>query len=237
MVMSGEFERGLFLTPGAPMIPGGISAVPEEGVIKYDAQYIKCALPIDFDFIAQLDRWRAVLYKHALIGQDPNREQGVAFGNVSQRVNGRLFVITGTQTGGIPDLSPEHYSLVVDCEPTRNLLVAAGPIKASSEAMTHATVYEQDNGNNYVFHAHSPDIWIAVREKALDIPETALDVPYGTPEMASETARLFGETNVARLKIFSMAGHTNGIVTFGRTPDEAGEVMMEYLDRARALAR
>ena len=44
----------------------------------------------------------------------------------------------------------------------------------------------------------------------------ALDVPYGTPEMAREVQRLFRETDVRTRKIFAMAGHTDGIVAFGQ---------------------
>lgn len=204
-----------------------------EGVTKYTSQYTACTLPFDFLYISELDKWRNILYEKALIGQDPNREDGVAFGNASQRLLGKMFVITGTQTGGIRRLGPEHYSIVLECVPEENRLVAAGPTRASSEAMTHSKVFEQDQGINFVFHGHSPDIWIAVRKKVLLIPETSIDVPYGTAEMTAETARLFVETEVGRLKIFSMAGHTNGIVSFGRTPDEAGEVMLKYLDKAK----
>ena len=61
---------------------------------------------------------------------------------------------------------------------------------------------------------------------------TRADVAYGTPEMADEVRRLFCETDVRQLRIFGMAGHEDGIVTFGRTADEAGSAMLGALARS-----
>jgi hypothetical protein len=81
-------------------------------------------------------------------------------------------------------------------------------------------------------HAHSPHIWR--NAAALELPMTA-NVPYGTPEMAAEVARLYRESDMAQKKIFGMAGHEDGIVTFGATAEEAGFVMIGYLARAFQL--
>ncbi len=139
------------------------------------------------------------------------------------------FAITGTQTGGISDLTPDHYVVVTACYPEENRLVAEGPIRPSSESMTHGTLYQLDDQIRWVMHGHSPHIWR--NAAALDLPMTT-DVPYGTPAMAAEVRRLFQETDLPAVKIFGMAGHEDGIVSFGRTAEEAGFVLLGYLARA-----
>ena len=210
-----------------------------EGVIKYQLDYSP-GPPLDVTTLSELNAWRRILYMTELISQDPARYDGYGFGNISCRlapfdrpVNYRAFAITGTQTGDVAHLTPEHFTTVVAYHPERNLLVGEGPIRPSSESLTHGTVYDQDPELRWVMHVHSPELWH--NADALEIPVTAVDIPYGTPEMAAEAARLFRETDVSARRIFSMGGHEDGIVTFGRTADEAGSVLLGMLARALAL--
>ena len=76
-------------------------------------------------------------------------------------------------------------------------------------------------------HAHSPHIWH--HAGALGIPLTRPEVLYGTPAIAAETRRLFEETDVRESQVFTMGGHTDGVITFGRTVKEAGTVMLHTL--------
>jgi ribulose-5-phosphate 4-epimerase/fuculose-1-phosphate aldolase len=115
--------------------------------------------------------------------------------------------------------------------PKENRLVSRGPIQPSSESLTHAVVYAQDPAIRAVLHAHHKPIWLAA--KRLGIPSTAADVAYGTPEMAAETARLFRETDVRQVGMYAMAGHKDGIVSFGETTEQAARVMEKYLELAK----
>ena len=101
-----------------------------------------------------------------------------------------------------------------------------GPVKASSESLTHALLYETDKDINAVFHVHHRGIWKELMNVA---PTTKKNIEYGTVSMAVEMRRLFKETDVAQQKIFVMAGHEEGIVTFGKTMDEAGEKILSQL--------
>ena len=112
-----------------------------------------------------------------------------------------------------------------------NSVSAAGPIKPSSESLTHGMIYDLDNGIRTVLHVHSPDIWLAADR--LGIPVTDATVAYGTPKMAAEVRRLFNDTNVREGKIFSMGGHEDGIVSFGTTAEEAGNILIRALDASR----
>ena len=60
------------------------------------------------------------------------------------------------------------------------------------------------------------------------IPTTRATVPYGTPEMATETQRLFQETDLPRTQIFAMAGHEEGIVAFGATLQIAYRTLINW---------
>ena len=50
--------------------------------------------------------------------------------------------------------------------------------------------------------------------------------------MAREVGRLYRSTALAEMQILAMGGHEDGIITFGRTAEEVGEVMLRYLARA-----
>jgi hypothetical protein len=92
-------------------------------------------------------------------------------------------------------------------------------------------IYDLDNAIRIVLHVHSPDIWLAA--DSLGIPVTDSAVPYGTPQMAAEVQRLFKETDVHEQKIFSMGGHEDGVVSFGTSAEEAGEILLRTLDASR----
>lgn len=211
----------------------------QEGVIKFQLQFTQ-GPPIPFDQLREVNAWRKMLYLTQLIGQDPNRYGGFGYGNISQRLEPfeapglqRRFVISGTQTGNLADLSEAHYAIVLECYPDRNLIVGEGPIRPSSESLTHGTLYALDSSLRFVMHAHSPHIWHHTRE--LDIPMTRESVAYGTPEMAEEVHRLFRDSPVRERHIFSMGGHEDGIVSFGRTAEKAGAVLLNALVRAFQL--
>ena len=57
---------------------------------------------------------------------------------------------------------------------------------------------------------------------ALGIPITDASVPYGTPAMAAEVARLYATSDMAQRRIFSMGGHEDGIVAFGESAEDSG---------------
>ena len=209
---------------------------PREGVTGFQMQFAQ-APPIPYDHLREINAWRKVLHLTQLIGQDPARYHGFGYGNIGQRLGPfdapeqqRRFVISGTQTGHLADLTEEHYATVLACYPERNVVVAQGPIRPASESMAHAAVYAVDDSLRCVIHAHSPHIWRSAR--ALGIPSTDESVVQGTPEMAEEVRRLFRETHVRDHLIFAMGGHEDGVVSFGRSVKEAGSVLINHLARA-----
>ena len=188
------------------------------------------AAPLPERLIEQVNCWRARLLAVGLIGQEPDRYDGYGFGNLSQRLDAGGFVITGTQTGGIPVLGSQHYATVRAANPQENLVVAEGPVKPSSESMAHATLYALDSRIGSVMHVHSPEMW--VNRDALGMPVTHRDVPNGTPAMSEEVARLCKHTTAG---VFAMGGHLDGIIAYGKYPQDTGTRLLAWHARALAL--
>jgi L-ribulose-5-phosphate 4-epimerase len=192
----------------------------DEGIIKFNCNWVRGSAP-DAALIKELNEWRNRLYEKNLIGITPG---GIGYGNVSIRYRDNQFIITGSTTGKIEQLGPEHYTLVTEYSIDQNFLTTIGPIKASSESLTHAMIYECCPGANAVFHVHDKELW----EKLLStLPSTRKDVAYGTPQMAREIERLFKEAALDRHKIFAMGGHEDGVIAFGATPAEAGQILLD----------
>ena len=212
----------------------------QEGVLKFQLRY-KRSGPIEKSFISELNAWRTVLFRLNLIGQDPSRYGGFGFGNISRRMppfrcdtpEQIRFIITGTQTGSLETLSPKQYTTVTGATLSENCVSAEGPVEPSSEALTHAAVYAADNGLRFIFHVHCPQIW--QRSSALALPFTDPDIPYGTVEMARAVTRLIKDHKTRKSLIFSMLGHEDGIVSFGRSAEEAGCILVHSLARALAV--
>lgn len=113
----------------------------------------------------------------------------------------------------------------------RNELWCTGPIVASSEAMSHAVVYEACAWVGAVVHVHHFGLWEDLIDKG---PTTQASATYGSPEMAYEIIRLLRESELPHLKIFAMAGHKEGIFTFGKDLQEASNLILSYLDKYNA---
>ncbi|BCA79745.1 class II aldolase/adducin family protein [Desulfuromonas sp. AOP6] len=210
-----------------------------EGVIKFDLAFEPGA-SVDREFIGKINAWRRIFYQLQLIGQQPERYGGYGFGNISLRLppydapaQHRSFLISGTQTGHLPHLDGNHYTRVIEYDCKKNHVVAKGPVKPSSEALTHAMLYELDAGLHCVIHGHSPDIW--ENRYRLNLPATDEAAEYGTPAMAGEVARLYQDATVRSGGIIVMGGHEDGVLSFGQTLAEAGSVLTCTLARALAL--
>lgn len=194
----------------------------DEGYTKYECEWRRGPAP-DGAAIDELNAWRNRLHDAGLIGY--YAEHGVGFGNLSVRGDRpRTFVISGTQTGHIARTGTEHYALVTGYDIDGNRVVCEGPVQASSEALTHAAIYELDSGVGAVVHVHSATLWQALIHR---LPTTAADVAYGTPEMAREFRRLYRDTPFARDGVAVMAGHEEGIVAFGAYVAEAATRILE----------
>lgn len=192
----------------------------ETGVVKFNCNWIK-EEPLNADLLTDLDLWRDKMLELGFIGVN---DENIGYGNISIRTQENQFIITGSATGKIKELTNEHYTTVVEYNLEKNHLTAKGPIVASSESLTHAVIYESDKNVNAVIHIHNFDLWQQLMD---NIPTTNKNIEYGTPAMAKEIIRLFKETNLKDQKLLVMAGHEEGIITFGENLNEAGNLLLK----------
>ncbi|MFN3939609.1 MAG: class II aldolase/adducin family protein [Chitinophagales bacterium] len=194
----------------------------DEGYIKYKLQWKQHHLPDDA-LLRSLITYRDALKEKNLIGIYPD---GIGFGNISIRIpESTEFYISGTQTGNIEKTQVKHYARVTDYSFSDNALYCEGEVKASSEALTHGAFYMFGHRIHAVMHVHNSVLWNAL--KGL-VPTTAHLVAYGTPEMAFEIQRQLIQGDLFEKQIIIMAGHQDGIFTFGANLEVAYKVLLDY---------
>jgi len=172
--------------------------------------------------LSELITWRDRLFAWGAIGIYPN---GIGYGNISQR-DTRGFWITGSRTGHVPHTDAQHYTLVDHWNIDRNTLHCTGSIRASSESLTHAAIYDHDPEIQAIVHVHHPELWQRLKHQ---LPTTDAQIPYGTPAMAWEMWRLLDETDLRHSRILVMAGHEDGLLSFGRTLEDAVQPLADHL--------
>jgi len=188
--------------------------------VKFSRERVAVGIT-SFGGLAELNAYRRKLLHLRLIGVDSN---GIGFGNLSVRDGATdKFYITGSATGGIPELTLADCAKVVECDFERNRVRYEGSAAPSSESLTHAAIYKLDAAVEAVIHCHDSKLWAALLNQA---PTTSKAAEYGTPELANEIMQLFPRSNVQSRKVVVMAGHEGGIVTFGKDLEEALAVLM-----------
>ncbi len=192
-----------------------------DGIIKYNFEFKRSA-PLDKSLWQDIEEVRERLYALKLIGI----KDGIGYGNISQRVNKNSFVITGTQTGHLSSLTDKDYSLIEEFDDEKFYLRSSGAAKPSSEALTHATIYNLSDDIKAVIHIHSKKLWDFMMEN--DYKKTE-NVPYGSKEMIDEVKRIYKNENPFLNPKFVMSGHEEGIISFGRSLKEAEMTLLEVV--------
>lgn len=195
----------------------------DEGVTKYNCRFRRTQAPVH-PCLNDLLGCRNRLFNQNLVGVYPD---GIGYGNVSLRPEGwRHFFITGTQTGHKPTLGAGDIALVTAYDIAANTVECEGLIAASSESMTHAAVYELSAEIGAVIHVHHRALW---QRAAVHVPTTAAHIAYGTPAMAREMLRLCREAGLLQRGVLVMAGHEEGVITFGKDLASAEATLNQVL--------
>lgn len=224
-----------------------MSKPEQEGVIKYqltfdqrpvsDAEACFHQQVVRYSLssaLTALNASRSVLKARGLIGQDPRRYGGEGFGNISVRISGHTFLISGSQTGHVDLLTDQHVSLVEGVNARLNKLNACGLTKPSSESMTHGVCFQTIDDIGAVIHVHSPDIWCVA--DALALPSTHQTIAYGTPSMARAVTDLLKSYYSSRYPtIFAMKGHEDGIVAVGKNLQDCTQSLLRCLTQSMAI--
>jgi hypothetical protein len=87
----------------------------DEGVIKYQLQFTPGPALRD-PRLAELIAWQRILQGLGLLGRDPDRYGGLAYGNLSLRLADNAFVISASQCADPGSLQPGH-GMGLPCQP------------------------------------------------------------------------------------------------------------------------
>ncbi len=192
-----------------------------EGYTKFTVHQTAGDLPL-CPALARLNEVRTELHDLGLIGVLPG---GIGYGNVSVRLNGSdQFVISGTSTGGKRVLDWTDYCRVDSFDAGRNAVFCTGAIRASSESMSHGSVYQANPAVTCVIHIHSQSIFRFMRTNGY--PQTSPQAAYGTPEIAEETVRVVRDAGRTQ-GLFFMAGHEDGVIAYGPAVAPARQLLLE----------
>ncbi|MBI9054963.1 MAG: class II aldolase/adducin family protein [Bacteroidales bacterium] len=193
----------------------------DEGYIKFNIKWEEKAFDLSLYDFQNLNTCHDKLYNIGLIGAYPNL---IGFGNISIRATGNKFIISGSATGNIKQLSEKDYSLVTKYDIDENLIHCEGLTKASSESLSHAAVYESNPEIKAVIHIHHLEMW----EKYIhNLPTTNKNAEFGTPEIADEMKKLV----IQNSGILIMGGHQEGIISYGKSINEAEEIILTYFNK------
>jgi ribulose-5-phosphate 4-epimerase/fuculose-1-phosphate aldolase len=195
-------------------------------VIRFEVRHRSAPLPpAALDLLPALLAWRRTLRRLGVVGQEPERYDGLGFGNLSVRV-GDGFLVTASQTSGREELRADGVVLVTGWDLARHRLESLGAERAlpSSESLTHAAVYGAAPEVGAVLHGHAPTLWAEAR--GLGLPATA-PAAAGTVAMARAVAALAERS--ALPTVAALAGHEDGILAWGRDLDQAGRAFEETL--------
>lgn len=183
-----------------------------DGVIKYAINHTHKDAP-EFKEYEGLESLRLRLFTLGLIGV----QDGIGYGNISIRDKQNSFFITATQTGELSELTPEFYTHINSYDFSKFLVNSEGKHQPSSEALSHAMIYEIDSSINAVIHIHSKALW----EFMIANNSLHTTAEYGTIEMVQEIASLYKDKNPFDDSVFVMKGHEDGIIAFGKSVKDA----------------
>jgi len=183
-----------------------------DGVIKYGVEHISDEAA-EFKEYAKLERLRLRLFTLGLIGE----LDGIGYGNISSRESENSFFITATQTGKMKSLDKEFYTYISSYDFEKFSVTSMGKHKPSSEALSHAMIYEIDSKINAVIHIHSKALWEFMKES----DSLFTEAEYGTIKMVEEIASLYENKNPFDESIFVMRGHEDGVIAFGKSVQDA----------------
>ncbi len=197
-------------------------------IVKFQVEFVSREVPDD-DRLGQLRDW-CVRFNRS--GLTPQLEgAGRSLGNLSFRLrpNEPAFVITGSTLSSKQELAPGDFVAVLQSDPERKTVCAAGSRDPSSESMMHFEIYKRRGDVGAIFHGHDREI--TAHASLLDLPQTEKEEASGTPELLAQVMKILHDENFLVMK-------NHGFLSLGRTMDEAGDLALrikEELSRRRSL--
>ncbi len=191
----------------------------DEGYIKFVLDFKQEKLPYDIT-IGKINNLRTKLHQQKLIGVYLD---GIGFGNISYRLEGDSFLITGSATGKDEKIDASCYSIVDDYDIEKNWLHCIGPVRASSESLSHGALYQANKEINSVIHIHDLTLWEWMMSQE-GYAKTPVDAAFGTPEMAHSIQEIARKGKVP-FGVMVMGGHKEGVIAYGVTPQDSYDAL------------
>lgn len=188
-----------------------------EGYIKFNINWKKKDLIIDNNIVDKINYWRKKFFQLNLIGILPD---GISYGNISIRNSANTFFITGTQIGNINNINQNHICLVQECDLETNMVKCTGLIKASSESLSHYSIYNSNSEINAIIHVHNNKLWNKLKNR---FPTTSIKSEFGTVKLAQELGLI---SSSKTSNIIVNLGHQDGVFCYDRNIDKAGNLLM-----------
>lgn len=143
-----------------------------------------------------------------LLGRDPHRYGGLAYGNLSLR-SADGFWVTASQRIDAPELSAADLVLVTAVVRGGEVL-CRGSRPPSSETLTHAAVQSRAQaGPLAVFHGHAPSLW---HMPSLGWSRSPPEAANGTRAMADAVSGAVDASPAGGVLV--MRGHEDGILAW-----------------------
>ena len=186
-------------------------------IVKFEVEFVSRDVPDD-DRVGQLRNWCVRFDQGGLTPKLGGT--GRSLGNLSFRLqpDSPAFVITASTLSSKDELAPGDFVTVLESDPKRKIVLAAGIRDPSSESMMHHEIYKQREDIGAIFHGH--DLEITACASWLDLPETQKEEPPGTPRLLGEVMKILHDEDFLVMK-------NHGFLALGTTMDEAGNVALE----------
>ncbi len=194
----------------------------DEGYIKFCVHH-SVDQPPRAPGLEPIIRVRNALHASGLIGVLPD---GIGFGNISLR-DGSGFIVSASATGAVAVAGAGHFCRVERFDIETNTVWCRGPLRASSESMSHGAVYRVSLGIHAVIHIHDSSIWrMMLQDGSLSTPPEA---EFGTPELARSIMATVAGSDAFTLVL---AGHEDGVLVGAANPDAALALVTELVRKA-----
>lgn len=194
-----------------------------EGTIKFTVKNHRIGPPLVLEDYQDIEVIRSGLWQRRLIGHDESANVG--YGNISCRRSRGGFVISGTQTGYKEVLDGGDYVVIDAWDFVRNSVSCTGPCLPSSEALSHAALYQRPDVGG-VIHVHCRELWDELIQA--EVLSTEEDIAYGSEALYQRLGELAGSVTGLPLVIVTK-GHQDGVFAAGADLAQAYEAIVGLL--------
>lgn len=195
--------------------------------VKFDIEFLGRSGPLELRIQEFINRCNILIKKIGLKKwcyefhekELAPKYEGGSYGNLSFRIEKEKneFMITSANTD-LGKMKSDCFVRVIMCDLEQKIVKAYGKKKPSSESNVHYIIYKERPEINAIFHGHCDKI--IENTKRLKLPETRIEVPYGTPELVELVKEIVHEGNFLNMK-------NHGFLSLGKNLKEAGKQTLE----------